>query len=82
MFSCSIKHVSGDGNVWGDLLSRWITQTTQPRSRLLVSNGSFCLDLVVPLQDADSMWPTTQEVLREQQLNAGQPGSVTLDSKR
>ncbi|KAF0704619.1 hypothetical protein AaE_014847, partial [Aphanomyces astaci] len=57
-FPYTIECVSGDANVWGDLLSRWgSAPTDQP-----VANVRKLIHVVLPLQQVDFEWPTAATI--------------------
>uniref|UniRef100_H3H555 Reverse transcriptase n=1 Tax=Phytophthora ramorum TaxID=164328 RepID=H3H555_PHYRM len=76
-FRYVIEHVPGEENAWGDLLSRWgagppleATRTAIRAARLAV------VERVSPLEEADFVWPSEQEIRAVQQAAgaAAHPG--------
>lgn len=65
MFRYVIYHISGDDNVWGDLLSRW-GAAVHPTHRAKLC-ALAVVDLMSPLQSADFDWPSLAQVLELQQ---------------
>jgi hypothetical protein len=63
MFRYEIEHVSGEDNVWGDLLSRWGAQQDPPVARMA---QLAVVQKVSPLQDKAFDWPTQGELVEVQ----------------
>ena len=78
MFTYEIEHVSGEDNVWGDLLSRWgaaeqvVNQVARVRALAVVQRVS-------PLQEAEFEWSSAAEIARVQRQELeSRPGGDTL----
>lgn len=65
MYRYVIYHISGDDNMWGDLLSRWEAGSASDRQAKLCALA--VVDLVAPLQSSDLDWPSLVQVLQLQQ---------------
>jgi len=53
MFRYEIEYISGEENVWGDLLSRWGSPNAETKKKNL-----YRLVSVSPLKDEDFKWPS------------------------
>jgi hypothetical protein len=56
-----VEHVSGEDNVWGDLLSRWGAKP--PNGSPVKVRALMQVPPVAPLQDNEFVWPTIDEVI-------------------
>jgi hypothetical protein len=63
MFRYEIEHVSGEDNVWGDLLSRWGVKQDRPVARMA---QLAVVQKVSPLQEKEFDWPTQGELVEAQ----------------
>jgi len=63
-FRYTIHHITGEDNVWSDLLSRWgASQKPTPSLNLIYALPEG----LSPLQHEDFIWPSLKEILRIQQ---------------
>ncbi|KAE8999859.1 hypothetical protein PR001_g18944 [Phytophthora rubi] len=83
-FNYEIEHVSGEENVWGDLLSRWGAPRDDPPPSTLQLRQLAVVDQVAPLQQPDFEWPTPTEIrhVQDEAIALRVPDDVTLDSER
>jgi RNase H-like domain found in reverse transcriptase/Integrase zinc binding domain/Chromo (CHRromatin Organisation MOdifier) domain len=66
-FRYQISHISGEDNVWGDLLSRWGATEREDGTRLLrTSLKALLIAPVAPELDADLSWPSHRDILMAQ----------------
>jgi hypothetical protein len=71
-FRYTIEHISGEDNVWADLMTRWgaspddttVTHTAVRRVRAIAVTAD---DRVRPLQNPGFVWPTIEEINTAQQ---------------
>ena len=63
-FKYEIEFVSGEDNVWGDLLSRWGAPATTPATKKICQ--LVVVDQVSPLQDPEFVWPSWDEIASSQ----------------
>ena len=61
MFRYEIEYISGEENVWGDLLSRWGSPNAEAQKKTV-----YRLVSVAPLKDEDFKWPSFQEIAEVQ----------------
>ena len=61
-----IEHVTGDDNVWGDLLSRWGSSTISTQQREARVRALAIAKRVSSLQEQDFEWPSMAELKRKQ----------------
>jgi hypothetical protein len=79
MFRYQIEYISGETNVWGDLLSRWGAQKEsvglRTVKRLVVVNKAS------PLQSEDFVWPSFEEIQAAQEEYKLDCSELKLDGK-
>jgi len=63
-FRYTIHHITGDDNVWSDLLSRW--GASYPRKSPSLNLIYALPQGISPLQHEDFTWPTSNEIFRIQ----------------
>ncbi len=66
MFRYQIEHISGESNVWGDLLSRWGAK--KDIQELKSVKRLVAIDRISPLQEEDFKWPSFAEISEAQNL--------------
>jgi hypothetical protein len=66
-FQYVIEHVPGEDNVWGDLLSRWGAGPSISDRRATRVARLAVVDRVSPLQEAEFVWPSQDEIKQAQQ---------------
>ncbi|GMF60954.1 unnamed protein product [Phytophthora fragariaefolia] len=83
-FNYEIEHVSGEGNVWGDLLSRRGAHRDDPPPSTLQLRQLAIVDQIAPLQQPDIEWPTSTEIrhVQDEAIALRAPDDVALDSER
>jgi len=70
-FRDTMEHLPGEDNLWGDMLSRWISKPSKARTMALRA-------LIAPLLERDFSWPSIFEIqLRQVQSS---PGSLKITS--
>jgi len=74
MFRYEIEFISGEENVWGDLLSRWGSRP--PEAKI---SKVYRLVSTAPLQDEDFSWPTFQEIAQVQDKYQASETSLERD---
>jgi hypothetical protein len=79
MFKYEIEYISGEDNVWGDLLSRWGSRPLQVVPKKVYRLVSMS---TAPLQDQDFEWPTFQEILQVQEEYRRFPDNLFMDLAR
>lgn len=86
MFKYTIKHITGEANVWGDLLSRW--GATAAKVGSVKVRQVAVVDQVSPLQSKDFEWPSAEEIAAAQQASIASRAQddslpdVSLDMKQ
>lgn len=78
-FRYTIIHISGEDNVWADLLSRWavpkdsLAKTTHHKSALLQAP-------IAPDLDPDFTWPSFEDIKRSQdtEISNGEESSTGM----
>ncbi|KAE8962456.1 hypothetical protein PR001_g29701 [Phytophthora rubi] len=88
----TIEHIEGVHNVWADLISRWGGRTLPAArfhsvKRFTRSRAAHCSNKMVsvvtplrPLDADDFVWPTIEEIGREQALHTPPKGATLDDS--
>lgn len=64
-FNYEVIHISGESNVWADLLSRWGGPPTTKTPRL----SALFTAPISPFLDSEFVWPTSTDIHKSQQLH-------------
>lgn len=73
-FRYVIEHLSGDQNVWADMLTRWAVQPSTRINSIRVGRiKSLMMAPVNPGVDAELDWPTLDDVIASQKATANTP---------